>query len=69
MLQADFLIRNAREILTCAGPGPMIGVGQRQVSAMATASLAAREGEIVFVGPAAEADAQVALLPGAVVME
>ena len=69
MLQADFLIRNAREILTCAGPGPLAGSRQAQVTAVANASLAAMDGVIVFVGPAAEADAQVTLRPDAVVID
>ena len=34
MLHADLLIRNAREILTCAGAGPMTGSRQGQVSAI-----------------------------------
>ncbi|CAN5681362.1 imidazolonepropionase [soil metagenome] len=69
MLHADFLIRNAREILTCAGPAPLAGVRQAHVSALVGASLAARDGRIVFVGTAAEADEHVTLLPGATVIE
>ena len=69
MLHADFLIRNAREILTCAGPAPLAGVRQADVSAMTGASLAARDGRIVFVGTAVEADEHVALVPGATVIE
>ena len=69
MFQADFLIRNAREILTCAGPGPLAGTKQARVSAIPNASLAARDGTIVFVGPAAEAEAAVSLLPNAVVID
>jgi imidazolonepropionase len=69
MIQADFLIRNAREILTCAGSGPRAGQRQSQVSGMANATLAARDGVIVFVGPDAEAGARVTLLPGAIVIE
>lgn len=69
MLDADFLIRNAREILTCAGPAPRAGARQGEVSAIAGGSLAARNGRIVFVGPGAEADAGVTLLPGATVID
>lgn len=69
MIEANFLIRNAREILTCAGPAPMTGARQGEVAAIPGGSLAARDGVIVFVGAAAEADAKVGLLPGAVVME
>ena len=69
MLQADFLIRNAREILTCAGAGPMAGSRQADVSAIPNASLAALDGVIQFVGPAGETDARVTLRPGAVVID
>ena len=69
MVRADFLIRNAREILTCAGPGPLAGPRQSQVSAIANASLAALDGSIVFVGPAPEAAADVTLLRDAVVID
>lgn len=69
MLHADFLIRNATEILTCAGPAPLAGPRQAAVSAIADASLAARDGRIVFVGPAAEAATRVTLLPGATVID
>lgn len=69
MFQADFLIRNAREILTCAGPVRLAGANQARVSAIPNASLAARDGTIVFVGPASEAEASVTLLPNAVVID
>ncbi len=69
MLHADFLIRNAREILTCAGAGPLAGSRQGQVSAIPNASLAALDGVIQFVGPAADAAAQVTLRPDAVVID
>ena len=69
MLHADFLIRNAREILTCAGPAPLAGSRQADVSAIAGASLAARDGRIVFVGTAADTDEHVTLLPGATVVD
>ena len=69
MLHADFLIRDAREILTCAGPAPLSAARQSDVSAIASASLAAYEGRIVFVGRTAEVDERVRLLPGATVID
>ena len=69
MLHADFLIRDAREILTCAGPAPLSGARQRAVTAMADASLAAAGGRIVFVGPSRELASRVSLLPGATIIE
>lgn len=47
----------------------MAGPRQSQVSPMANASLAALDGSIVFVGPAAEAATHVTLLPDAVVID
>ena len=51
---ADFLIHNASEVLTCAGPAPRIGPRQRDVGALPRAIVAGREGRIVFVGGADE---------------
>jgi imidazolonepropionase len=55
MVDADLILTNAREILTCAGPAPLAGSRQSAVSPVRNATLAARAGRIVFVGPAAEA--------------
>jgi imidazolonepropionase len=52
MLVADFLVHNASEVLTCAGPAPRIGARQRDVSPIANGVVAGREGRIVFVGTA-----------------
>ena len=68
-IEADLLIRNAREILTCAGPAPRAGTRQADVSAIADASLAARDGRIVFVGRASDAGERLTMLPGATVIE
>ncbi|HJU42237.1 MAG TPA: imidazolonepropionase [Vicinamibacterales bacterium] len=54
-MTADFLIDNADLVATCAGPAPRRGASQREISAIANASVAGFEGRIVFVGPAAEA--------------
>jgi imidazolonepropionase len=53
---ADVVIENARQVLTCAGPAPLRGASQRLVSALAGAVVAGRNGRIVFAGPAGEAD-------------
>jgi hypothetical protein len=47
---ADFIIRNASEVLTCAGPAPRIGRRQADAGSRARAVVAARDGVIVFVG-------------------
>ena len=47
---ADFVIRNAGELYTCAGPAPRIGDDMRDAGRIVNATLAARHGRIVFVG-------------------
>ena len=65
---ADFLIDNADLVATCAGPAPRRGDAQKDISAIPNASVAALEGRIVFVGPAAEA-ARVVLTDDAQVID
>jgi imidazolonepropionase len=49
-VRADFLIRNASEILTCAGPAPRVGAGQGDAVSIGPGLVAAQNGTIVFVG-------------------
>lgn len=65
MQPADLVIRNAREILTCAGPAPLAGPRQRETSAIPDGALAAHEGRIVYVGPSRDLDRHVSPVPGA----
>ena len=69
MQPADLIIRHAREILTCAGPAPLAGARQRDVSAIQDGALAACGGRIVYVGPTARLDASVTAAPGATVID
>jgi len=64
-MTADCLIVNADLVATCAGPGPRTGSAQREISAISHASVAGRDGRIVFVGAADEARRAVTLTPGA----
>lgn len=66
---ATLIVRNAREILTCAGPAPLSGARQGAVSAIPDGALAAHDGKLVFVGPAARLDEAVSVLPEAVVVD
>ena len=66
---ANLVVRNAREILTCAGPAPLSGGRQGAVSAIPDGALAALDGRLVFVGPAARLDEAVSVLPDAVVVD
>ena len=69
MLRADFLIRNAREILTCAGPAPLSGSRQGHVGAVTHGALASFEGRIVFVGRDDELAEAIDPLPKATVVD
>ena len=51
MQPADFIIRDARELFTCAGPAPRTGPRQREASSIRNGALAALDGRIVFAGP------------------
>ena len=66
---ADFLIRNADLVATCAGPGPRVGAAQNNIAPIANGSIAGLDGRIVFVGPAAEAERTVALAATAQIID
>src|SRR3954470_25078489 len=65
MQPADFLIDHASMVATCAGPAPRCGDAQADISPLAGATIAAHQGVIVYVGPAADLAASVRVLPGA----
>jgi imidazolonepropionase len=77
MEEADLLIHNTSQVVTCAGPGPRRGAAMREVGALPGGAVAVRGGRIAAVGPegelrgrfaaAAELDAGgCAVLPGLV---
>jgi imidazolonepropionase len=63
---ADFLIENAGVVATCAGPAPRRGAAQREISPIVDGVVAARRGEIVYVGASADSHAAVDVEPDAV---
>ena len=65
MIEADLVVRNIRELLTCTGPAPCVGPRQRDVAATRDAALASRNGRIVFVGTTREAARTVKTVDGA----
>jgi imidazolonepropionase len=65
VIRADFVIEDADLVATCAGSKPKRGAAQREIVPLRRASIAALEGKIVFVGPAASLSRAVALEPGA----
>jgi imidazolonepropionase len=64
-IPADFLLTGARQLVTPLGNQPLRGAQQGHVTTVADAAVAARQGRIVFVGPAGEARRRVVLEPGA----
>jgi imidazolonepropionase len=65
-LIADILVENADLVTTCAGAAPRAGRAQREVGAIQRASVAAKDGRIVFVGPDEECRRSVTPAAGAV---
>jgi imidazolonepropionase len=62
---ADFLIEHADVAVSCAGPAPRRGIGQREISPLYDAAIAAHQGVIVFAGPTRDAHRHIHLLPEA----
>lgn len=59
MIDADLLVTEIRELVTCHGPAPLVGTRQRDVTSIRDAALAVKNGRIVFVGTTSEAEAVV----------
>ncbi|HEX6975495.1 MAG TPA: hypothetical protein VF147_13915, partial [Vicinamibacterales bacterium] len=69
MIQADFILRHARQLMSCAGPAPRRGALQADATAIADGALASLEGRVVYAGPDAELDAQVTPLHDARIVD
>lgn len=69
MPPADFIIRHARQLLTCAGPAPRRGAEQGAIEIIRDGALAAFEGRVVYAGPTAGLDAHVTPGPRAKVID
>ena len=66
---ADFLIANASEVLTCAGPAPRCGTAQSDAGSVARGVVAAAQGVILFVGTQADWQRRGELSDGATVVD
>lgn len=66
---ADFILRHAQPLLTCAGPAPRVGAELAQVPSIDDGALAAREGRLLFVGPTEVCDRLVEKASGALVID
>ena len=69
MPQADFLIHNASEVLTCAGPAPRRGAAQADARSIPAGAIAASEGRIVFIGFESLIPHEVTLTPDATIVD
>lgn len=68
-MNADFLIHNASEVLTCAGPAPRRGAAQADARSIPAAAIAASEGRIVFIGFESLLPHEVSLAPDATIVD
>ena len=66
---ADFILRHAQPLLTCAGPAPRLGADLAHVASVDDGALAAREGRLLFAGPTEVCDRLVERAPGATVID
>jgi imidazolonepropionase len=62
---ADFVIRGARQLCTCAGPAPRRGGQQGALEIVSDGAVASLEGRVIYAGPTADLDARITPLPGA----
>jgi imidazolonepropionase len=69
MRPADFVIRHARQLITCAGPAPRRGREQAAADIIPDGALASYEGRIVFAGASAALPGRVSFAPGALVVD
>jgi imidazolonepropionase len=68
-MTADFAIRHAAQLITCAGPAPRSGSAQAALDVLRNATVASHKGRIVFVGTTRDADVHVTLTRDATVIE
>jgi imidazolonepropionase len=69
VIAADFLVRNARQLITCAGPAPRRGAEQRTLYGIPDGAVASLDGRIVYAGPSAGIEENLRLGPGARVVD
>jgi imidazolonepropionase len=69
MSPADFIVRHARQLITCAGPVPRRGTDQSTLEVIPDGALASFEGRIVYAGPTASLDVHASARPGATLVD
>jgi imidazolonepropionase len=65
VIAADFIVRNARQVITCAGPYPRRGSEQGSLESIAGGAIASLKGRVVYAGPSAGLHETVRPAPGA----
>ena len=68
-MTVDLLIENADRIYTCRGPAPRAGDAQGDAGAIDHASIAARDGRIIAVGPAADVRSTIRVSSATVIID
>jgi imidazolonepropionase len=68
-VEADFVVRNASEVVTCAGAAPRAGADAADVASVPNGAVAARAGEIVWVGEESQLADAVDERPGTTVLD
>jgi imidazolonepropionase len=69
VIAADFLVRHARQLVTCAGPAPRRGPEQGALDTIPDGAVASLDGRIVYAGPSANLDDILRLAPDARVFD
>ena len=69
MITADGAVRRIGLLATLSGPAPRTGEAMRDIGALENAAIALSRGRIAWVGPEAELDRAVTLVPGAGVLD
>ena len=69
MIEADFILRHARQVIACAGPCPRRGADQGALDVLADGAVASFEGHVTYVGPSADMDRTVRAVPDAYQMD
>jgi imidazolonepropionase len=69
VIRATFILRHARQLVTCAGPAPRRGADQAVTGAIADGALASAGGRIVFAGPTSQLADRVEAAPDALVTD
>ena len=68
-MTADLILRHARDVIPCAGPAPLRGAAQRDLTSIGDGAVAAFEGRVVFVGSTEALDREVTAAAGARIVD